>query len=77
MSATTAKPTQARGFGCLPCPKCGEEATVTICLADLTDDAAAKCVECDNEFALADVQAFITKWQAVLTWVEQAPVVPE
>lgn len=81
MSATTngslANGTTAagRGFGALPCPKCGEDgACITL---DLSDLETCHCPECDGDFGLGDVRDLISKWSAVLKWVDAAPALPE
>jgi len=55
----------------LPCPLCGEQqATIELHLSDLD---TCHCLECDNEFTLADVRKLIASWQAVLCWIDSAP----
>ena len=71
---TTAPTIQPRGFGNLPCPKCGEEAVVTLRLDSFEEDDACKCASCEVEFPLADVRDLIAKWSRVLTWLESAPL---
>jgi transcription elongation factor Elf1 len=66
--------TTPRGFGNLPCPKCGEEAVVTLRLDSFEEDDACKCMSCDAEFSLADVRDLIAKWSRVLAWLESAPM---
>jgi hypothetical protein len=82
--ATTTQPTTpaptppatGRGFGFLPCPKCGEaEVSIALIITDLTADDACKCCECDAEFSLDDVRQFIARWGRVLAWIDQAPIV--
>jgi hypothetical protein len=66
--AETAPP--SRGLT-LPCPKCGEEdAAVSL---HLDDGETLHCRDCDNEFTLDDIRNFITRWQAVLAWVDAMP----
>ena len=72
--ATEAKP---RGFGNLPCIRCGEECTVSIDLNDMTGDEALQCRECEATYSLADVQAVMNKWAPVLAWIETAPELTE
>lgn len=62
---------QSRGFGHLPCPKCGEEAIVQI---DLDDLNTCKCGECEEEFTTEDVRNLIAKWSSVLAWIDTAPI---
>ncbi len=55
----------------LPCPCCGEaEATVLLSLADLE---SCHCADCDADFTLADVRAFLDRWGKVLVWVGTFP----
>jgi hypothetical protein len=62
--------TPARGFGCLPCPCCGEDATIRLDLDDLTNFS---CTACENEFTLDTVRDVIDRWQRVLAWIDRAP----
>lgn len=84
MNATTTTPATVpscspvrRGFGAMPCPKCGESATINIDLDDLHGDEALQCRECENTFGLADVRDFIETWNRVLAWIDQAPAIAE
>lgn len=73
MNATQPKPTTpaaCRGFGSLPCPKCGAEATISVYLDELD---TFHCCDCDEDFARDDVEAFIRQWQRVLAWIDTAP----
>jgi hypothetical protein len=63
-----------RGFGQLPCPKCGADATVSVYLDEL---AGFHCCDCDEDFERADVEAFIRQWQRVLSWLDSAPAQEE
>jgi hypothetical protein len=66
----TAKEAGAKGWGTLPCPLCGEQqATVHL---DLTDCESFHCCDCDADLTIADVEAFIQRWQPVLAWVRSA-----
>ena len=71
---TTAPTTLARGFGNLPCPKCGEEACVTLRLDSFEEDDACKCCSCEAEFPLADIRDLMAKWGKVLAWLDMAPL---
>jgi hypothetical protein len=62
--------TKAKGFGSLPCAKCGQETNIKMYLDDLHTFA---CPECDDEFTAHDVRAFISKWRRVLSWLDSAP----
>jgi hypothetical protein len=71
LNATSSKPV-ARGFPSLPCIKCGNaEGNVTVSLEDVRQ---LHCNECDEDFDAEDVRAFVGQWQAVLTWIDAAPV---
>jgi hypothetical protein len=75
--ATVTEPTTApakRGFGVLPCIRCGQDASISI---DLDDCATFRCGECEESFDACDLREHLEKWQRVLAWVEQAPVVRE
>jgi hypothetical protein len=64
----------ARGLGLLPCPLCGEQqATIDLCLADFN----LRCQDCDSDLAVADIEAFIAKWQRVLDWLALAATAQE
>jgi hypothetical protein len=55
----------------LPCPKCGE-ASASIDF-NLADGETLHCQDCDESFEVADVRAFIEKWQPVLSWLGEMP----
>jgi hypothetical protein len=65
--ATTAA---KKGFGSLPCPKCGQDTNIKMYLDDLHTFA---CPECDDEFTADDVRQFLAKWSRVLSWLDSAP----
>ena len=65
-------PPVRRGFGNLPCPCCGAQATVTVYMNDL---ASFHCTECDEDFDREQVEDFIRSWQRVLSWIDSAPSV--
>jgi len=70
LAAATAAP---KGFGYLRCPKCNEEAQITI---DLDDLHTLTCRECEDEFNLADVRDLVAqaaRWQKVLDFIALAP----
>jgi hypothetical protein len=70
MNGVTVKDAKAKGWGTLPCPCCGEaQATITL---DLTDLEGLHCQDCDADLTLADIEAFIQRWQPVLAWVRAA-----
>lgn len=63
-----------KGFKVL-CPECGDsDATVRMDLNNLT---ACQCSSCDAEFspreAMAKLIEQLTRWEAVVRWVEMAP----
>ena len=67
-----------RGFGSLPCPRCGEDGgVISIDLNDLTAGEACQCRECDVYFSLDDVRDIIAKWAPILTWIDAAPILVE
>jgi hypothetical protein len=74
MSATQATAngtaTKAKGFGPLPCPKCGQDSQIKVYLEDLN---TFSCPECEDEFTADDVRQFVAKWQRVLSFLDSAP----
>jgi transcription elongation factor Elf1 len=70
MSPTETKPVAKKGFGYLPCPLCGAEATVSV---DLDDLDTFRCGECDDTFTAYDLRERMEKWQKVLGWLDSAP----
>lgn len=70
---TTTETTVQRGFGPLPCPKCGESGKVSLDLDDLTGDESCQCRECDEVFPLSLIREIAAKWARVLTWIDSAP----
>lgn len=56
-----------KGFPTLRCPKCGEEGTVVVQVADLS----LCCTSCD-ELKRADVDALIADWSRLLNWLDAA-----
>ena len=55
----------------LPCPCCGEEnATITLNLADAE---SLVCQDCEADFTVDQVRAFIAKWGRLLAWIETMP----
>jgi transcription elongation factor Elf1 len=68
---------ETRGFGKLPCPKCGAETSVCLDLDDMESDEAFTCCECEENFGMADVKAFLQKWAPVFEWIDKALVVTE
>jgi transcription elongation factor Elf1 len=71
--ATFNPTTQAKGFGPLPCLRCGNQVILSIDLDDLCGDEACTCNECGEHFSLAEVQAILDGWRDVLAWVALAP----
>ncbi len=61
-----------RGFGSLPCPLCGADASCTVSLDDLQ---TFTCCECEETFSREQVEDFISRWSKVLLWLDSAPVV--
>ena len=74
MTATETTPTTApvarKGWGLLPCVKCGAETNMALYLDDLT---TVRCGDCEEEIALADIRDLIARWSRVLAWVDAAP----
>lgn len=60
----------ARGFA-NRCPLCGAEDTLQVALGDVT---TLYCEECDDRIDSEDVRAIVMNWQAILAWLETAPV---
>jgi hypothetical protein len=77
-TTTTVKNTDAqpkrRGFGQLPCPKCGEDAAVRL---DLDDLNVCSCRNCDEEFEIGLIRDLMAKWGPVLQWIDAAPELKE
>jgi len=61
-----------RGFGCLPCPFCGEQDAIID--LDLSSCREFRCRANDCEFGTTDVESVIERWQTVLAWLKTAPV---
>jgi hypothetical protein len=58
------------GFGCLPCPKCGEAGYVTVHLYDLQ---TFECQECGDEFTIEEIRGLVESWTRVLAWIDAVP----
>ncbi len=65
--------TPARGFGPLPCLKCGEDAAITLRLDAMDEEDAFTCAECNGTYSANDVAVVVGKWRRVLAWIESAP----
>lgn len=63
-----------RGFPGLRCPLCGHENSVSL---DLDYLSTFRCSECSDEISVKDVRELVSKWQAVLSWIDMAPIVLE
>jgi hypothetical protein len=63
-----------RGFGQLPCPKCGADATVSVYLDEL---AVFHCCDCDEDVTREEIEDVIRRWQRVLSWLDTAPLMEE
>ncbi len=77
LNVASEAPAAQRGFGCLRCPNCNEEATFTVYLDTLEP---FHCAECDEDIPTADVLAWLqereteqAKWRRLLTWLDTAP----
>lgn len=66
-----------RGFKLDRCPMCGADSDDTVITVDLSDVAQFRCTANECEFTADDVRKLMAQWQAVLAWVESAPVMPE
>lgn len=74
MISKSSTETSHRGFGPLPCPKCGKsKSTISIDLEDLDGEEACQCRECNAVFSLELVREIISSWRAVLLWIVEAP----
>jgi transcription elongation factor Elf1 len=63
-----------KGFGPLPCIRCGQEASISL---DLDDCSTFRCGECEESFDVCDLREHLARWQRVLAWVDAAPVPAE
>jgi transcription elongation factor Elf1 len=61
-----------RGFGSVPCIRCGETGTVSVSLDDV---ANFSCTSCDEEFEAETVRTVLEAWAPVLDWIAKAPEV--
>lgn len=52
------------------CPKCLCEARVAL---DVTDGDTLRCPECEEEYAVADVEAVVASWARLLPWIRSHP----
>lgn len=52
------------------CPKCLEEAAVSL---DLTDGDTLACPECDETYSAATVRELVDGWAKLLPWIEAHP----
>lgn len=69
----TCKPT-SKGFGPLPCPLCGEEATVRLDITEITEDGDCLwCGSCEADFSLATVRNVLARWSKALAWIDSMP----
>ncbi len=65
-----------KGWGNLPCPKCGVECLIHVDLLCVNESDSLHCCECDEDFGPEDVRNFVAKWQPVLAWLDTAPTMP-
>lgn len=68
--SATPEATHAPGWGPLPCPRCGEETTISV---DLDDLDCFRCDECDGEWRRPELEALVAAWAPVLRWLDLAP----
>jgi transcription elongation factor Elf1 len=67
-----------RGFGPLPCPRCGDnEVCISIDLDNFDEEQSLCCAQCEAKFGLGEVRQLIQKWSRVLEWLDTAPVLEE
>lgn len=64
------KQEHTRGFA-NRCPLCGEEDALQVALDEVT---TLICTECNEEIDLERVRAIVLNWQAILAWLETAPI---
>lgn len=58
----------------LPCPRCGEEsAAITVNMADPLCDSSLQCLECEEYFSVAEIEAIARRWAPVLAWLKSCP----
>ena len=57
-----------RGFGLLPCPRCGEDTHIRL---DLDDCAVFTCTSCEADFAADDVRNLVAVWSDVLARIDR------
>lgn len=63
----------------VPCPMCGNESadiSVNLWLLELGDNAFT-CHDCGEEFTVERVRFFVTRWSALLNWIDKVPVFEE
>lgn len=75
--ANDTTPAPKRGFPSLPCVQCSETGGVSLALDDVTGSEAFHCGECDSTFGPTEVREFISRWSAVLAWIDTAPVIED
>jgi Zn ribbon nucleic-acid-binding protein len=64
------KTTTRKGFA-TRCPYCGAEDTLKL---DLSDMREMTCTDCDSEVTPDDIRKVMAGWQALLAWLDSAPV---
>lgn len=52
------------------CPKCLEVCTI---LLDLADGDTCTCMNCDEEYTVADVRGLVAAWGPLLKWIDAHP----
>ena len=63
----------AKGFGGLPCPKCGDDCSIYLDLDTLND---CTCEECEEEFTVGSVMELVDRWRPIVEWIKVAPERP-
>jgi hypothetical protein len=54
----------------LHCIKCGDEAALTL---NLADGDSITCPDCEGEFTVEDVETMIGEWQQAIAWIKTMP----
>lgn len=57
-------------MGSVVCPKCMAEASITL---DVNDGDTLRCLDCEEEYSLSDVEAVVESWARLLPWLKAHP----
>jgi hypothetical protein len=66
---------EQKGFGRLPCPRCVDARSIVSLYLD--DLETFRCLHCEAEFSIDDIQAIMDRWRPVLAWIESAKTFTE